>query len=101
MDWQQKAAVLNAIAQIKICMRRPQDWYIDQSVEVGGDGLLSGLYGNGTTPQAALEDHWRVLVDELKPGFYLVIQAFSPDKCRHVRWNGFMWEDLPISRVAA
>jgi hypothetical protein len=99
MDWQQKAAALDAVADIRVCIRKPNDWYVDQRIDVGGDGMLRGIYGNGTTPIEAIEDHWQQLVVNLAPGRYLVIDA-AGEKRRHVRWNGFMWVDLQVKDAA-
>lgn len=95
MEWQKKAAALNALKEISIKMRGVGDWYVQQNIEIGGNGLLRGAYGNGKTPAEAIENHWMILVEEVPIGFYLVINATS-DSRRHVRWNGYMWEDLPL-----
>ena len=95
MDWQQKAAALEALSEISIRTRGLNDWYVNQSVEIGkdGGGVLSGEYGNGSTPQKAIEDHWHVLVEGLAPDEYIVINARTKYR-QHVRWNGFMWENV-------
>jgi len=94
MTWQQKLAALQCLGDCSLKMREPGDWYVSQSrVEVGGDGMLAGSYGNGETPVVAVTDHWRVLVDELPVGKHLVLGASSDDR-RAVRWNGYMWADV-------
>lgn len=93
MDWQMKAAALNALAEINVCIRAPGDWYVHQDVEVGGNGFLTGSYGNGETPEEAICDHWSKLTDGVSPGNYLVTRKYG--KRIHVRWNGFMWSHLP------
>ena len=90
MSYQEKAGALNALSPIAINCRGPNNWYVSQSVEVADGRFLVGEYGNGRTPQDAVEDHWRVLVEDLKPDKYLVVGA-STDKRRAARWNGFMW----------
>lgn len=94
-SWQEKAEALNALAELDIKMRAAGDWYIHQDTEVGGDGMLTGTYGNGASPADAINDHWRVLVDELPLDKYIVVSAWS-DGRKHFRWNGFMWRQLPI-----
>lgn len=94
MDWQQKAEALNALAKIEIRCRKARDWYVHQNTEIKADGVLIGAYGNGETPEAAIEDHWRQLVDELSPDRYIVTHAYR-DTRRAVRWNGFMWTEVP------
>lgn len=99
MDWQQKAEALNALAQINIRMRKAGDWYVQQSIEVKkqGSGMLSGQYGNGETPEAAIENHWGKLCEHLPVDSYIVIDAMCNTR-RHVRWNGYMWLELPIEK---
>lgn len=99
MDWQQKAAALNALAEIHLCIRGPDDWFVSQRVEIREEHVLVGAYGNGTTPEEAIEDHWRKLVTEIGP-HYLVARPYE-GKRRAVRWNGFMWEDYPEPAKAA
>ncbi len=94
MDWQTKAAALNALEQISIMIRSPNDWYIQQRTEVGGDGCLTGQYGNGETPERAIIDHWNKLVNDLPSDRYLVVGGSSANR-KQYRWNGYMWEDLP------
>lgn len=91
MDYQQKAAALEALGNISIRFRSPGDWYVQQHVEIKDGSVLVGAYGNGETPIAAIEDHWNELTD-LKNGQYLVVDALR--KRRAVRWNGFMWADV-------
>ena len=100
MDWQQKAAALDALHKIELHIRKPGDWYVHHGVEIGGDGLLIGSYGNGATPEEAVEDHWRKLCDELPVGRYIVVNAMN-NRRRHVRWNGYMWCDLEVVTEAA
>lgn len=98
----QKAAALAGLAELHVVYREKQwrvrsgskAWYVLQHVEIKDGPMLSGDYGNGWTPEAAIEDHWRRLVDELPPGKYLVLHAGDPEKRRAVRWNGFMWETI-------
>lgn len=95
MDWQQKAAALDALAEIEIKIRKPGDWYVSQRVEIKDDCILVGAYGNGDTPMAAIDDHWFRLVEEIERGpRYLVARVGQPSR-RAVKWNGFMWQDVP------
>lgn len=94
MDWQQKADALNSLSRVEILMRGVNDWFVSQRVYIKDGGCLNGKYGNGTTPEAALVDHWRVLVDELHNGQYLVMNAISDSERKAVRWNGHMWETV-------
>ncbi len=95
MDWQQKADALNSLADIHINIREAGDWWVNQSTEIGGDGMLLGSFGNGATPEEAIEDHWRVLVTDLAPGRYIVVSAYRDDR-KQWRWNGYMWREIPV-----
>ncbi len=94
MDWQEKAAALNALSEISILIRGPNDWYVNhQSIEVKDGGMLCGEYGNGDSPYMALENHWDILTAIEHPK-YLVLHASDTKRRRAVRWNGYMWTDV-------
>jgi hypothetical protein len=108
MDWQQKAEALAALTEFNIKFRERQwrigaaePWYVSQRIDVKetGGSVLTGTYGNGSTPQEAVEDHWQRLVDGLKPTEYLVVRAGDSER-RAVRWNGFMWVDVIEAQAA-
>lgn len=93
MNWEQKLAALQAIADTCLRMRKPGDWYVSATGRgIGGDGLNRGNYGNGPTPQAAVEDDWRQLVEMLPYDRYIIVE--SRGERRQIRWNGFMWETV-------
>jgi len=96
MTWEEKFAALNALSECSLKMRRPGDWYVSQHVETKQEGspILEGAYGNGATPEAAIIAHWES-VAMLPPMKYVVLNAMDSAKRRHVRWNGYMWEDSP------
>jgi hypothetical protein len=93
MSWVEKLAILDCLSECSLRMRKPGDWYVAQNVsEAGGDGLhglLTSVYGEGLTPEAAVLDHWNKLVDALPPDRYLVVHQ------QKYRWNGRMWRPLP------
>jgi len=98
MNWEQKLQALSAIgSDISLNMRKPGDWYVDHrgvdTKEVEGSCCIVGRYGNGVTPAAAVEDHWFRLTEE-QPLAYLVVSGLGGAR-RYVRWNGFMWQDVP------
>lgn len=99
MTWEEKFAAMKALVgdfSIRLAMRAPGDWYVDcRGREIGGDGLLASLSGDGRTPQEAVEDDWRKNVEELPADRYLVLRAMHSDR-RHVRWNGFMWIEVSV-----
>jgi len=93
-DYQIKAAKLNALSEIEIKMRGVDDWYVHQSVEVKKGGFLKSAYGNGATPEEAINSHWKHLVEDLPSDEYLVTNAYDDGNRKAVRWNGFMWEEV-------
>ncbi len=88
MTFQEMAAALEALSEISVRIRKPGDWYVSQNVDIKKGSMLVGDYGNGTTPEIAIIDHWRALTD-LPPDEYLVVRG--PERIA-VRWNGFMWQ---------
>lgn len=101
MDWQQKAEALAGLGEFSIIFRERQNrigsacaWYAGcAKVEIKDNGIMRGGWGNGNTPQEAIEDYWRYLT-ELKPHEYVLVRAYDDAQRRAVRWNGFMWADV-------
>ena len=96
MTWEQKLEALKALAPTEVRMRKPGDWYATNNAEIGGNGFLRGVPGNGTCPQTAVEALWFELT-ELAFGQYLVVHAGPGDRS-HWKWNGYRWEQLTIQR---
>ena len=94
MDWQQKAAALNQLTAISLHLRKENDWYVRQNVEVKEGCMLASHSGSGSTPEKAIEDHWRYLVTHLPDSNYLVLHGYNRSRRKAVRWNGSMWEDI-------
>lgn len=99
LNFDQKSEALASLAPLEIRYREEENrighsapWYVNHDVEVKNGSMLTGTYGNGSSPAEAIEDHWHVLTD-LKAGEYLVINAYG-DRRRAVRWNGYMWADV-------
>jgi hypothetical protein len=76
-------------------MRKPGDWFVSQpGVSVKEGGCLAGSYGNGVTPQDAVQNHWKVLVEDIDQSEkYLVLLPLGGQR-RAVKWAGFMWIDI-------
>lgn len=99
MTWEQKLQAIQALNETSLHMRKPGDWYVRCGMEVGADNscVLIGRYGNGNTPQEAVEDHWKIYTDLLKLDEYCVVGC--AENRRHVRWNGFMWNDVYSTKL--
>lgn len=87
MTWEEKLQSLNEIAQCRLMMRKPGDWYVSQSVEVKDGGICRSAYGNGVGPIEAVLNHWQNLTD-LESGLYVV--TISVPRLAF-RWNGTRW----------
>lgn len=90
MTWEQKLAALQVLAETSIRMRSPGDWYVSANMQIGSKDscLLVGTYGNGATPQEAVENHWNKYAMNLPADQYLVV-GVAPYKC--YRWGEYMW----------
>lgn len=98
LDWQQKFAAIKAFAGDFDCalrMRSPGDWYVECGMSIGGDGMLSGSYGNGATPEEAVTEHWETY-STLPRDRYAVNRRND-----RARWNGFMWEAISAEEAQA
>ncbi len=99
MTWEEKFAAICALdGDACVMMRKPGDWYVswrNDIKEEDGGCCLHHRYGNGSTPEGAVLDHWRCITEE-QPLAYVVVRGDYPNR-RHVVWNGYMWRDLPIS----
>jgi len=99
MNWQQKLAAIQAFCgpfDVSLMMRKPGDWYVSSGMGIGGDGLVHGVYGNGSTPEEAVLDHWEQYRD-LPPNRYATISHGAGQ--RRGRWNGFMWDLITEERA--
>ena len=92
LTWEQKMAALNALSPCSLIMRKPGDWYVQQDTDIKDKSILRGEYGNGETPEEAVNDHWGRLTT-ITPPLYIVARASRDDR-KAVRWNGFMWDSV-------
>lgn len=90
MNWEQKLDALNKLETCALRMRAPGDWYVEQRVEVKNRNLMIGAYGKGATPEAAVEEHWKLLTEGLADHQFLVARSGQASRAA-VRWNGYMW----------
>jgi hypothetical protein len=102
MTLEEKLARLREIAHTEVLMRDNGTWYVQaygRETQRRGSGILAGTYGDGRTPEEAVENDWEQIAN-LPPDRYVVLDAMSP-KRRHVRWGGAGWIDLPVPRINA
>jgi hypothetical protein len=90
VNWEQKLEALNKLEECRLQMRQPGDWIVHQHVEIKDYHLMISHFGQGTTPEAAVEDHWTHLTEKLKGHQFLVARSGRPSRIA-ARWNGFMW----------
>jgi hypothetical protein len=97
MNYEQKFQAMVSLIPFSgsaaIHMRKPGDWYFSlPGVEIKQGGCLLSAHGNGTTPEAAVNDLWQQYTTIPKEQ-YLVINSYGENR-RAIKWNGFMWEDV-------
>lgn len=93
MTWEEKLEALQALAETSLRMRSPGDWYVSTHTEILEGHILRGAYGNGATPQEAVEDHWRIYTTEADPSKPIVTNA-NTDRRKHWFWKGYRWAEL-------
>ncbi len=89
MNWEQKLLALKALggSNTSLHIRGEGNWYVRvPGVEIKDRSLLQSVSGDGSTPQAAIEDCW----DNIS-GRTLIVRATSAERSAYL-WNGFMWE---------
>lgn len=102
MNWMDKAQALNSIGRLSLHLSQVIEggWMASvERIEIGGNGFLHSPSCHGVTPEAAIDQLWQDLTD-LKPDQYLVRNAFLGER-HHYRWNGFMWDSLPVEQKQA
>lgn len=90
MTWEEKLSALQCVAETALRMRKPGDWYVSMRAGIGGGGMIRGEFGNGKTPEEAVNAHWDAYVTHLPSDRYVVT---GPEDNTRVRWAGYMWRD--------
>lgn len=92
MTTDEKLMALKALTPTCLEMCKPCDWYVSaharETKKSKEDEMLTRRYGNGATPQAAIDDDW----EQISTAPIVVLNA-GTDR-REVRWSGYMWEDV-------
>lgn len=104
MTWEQKFIALKALCpEMHLTTNLDQRWVCAGSrLEETSDSshVLAGVTGFGSSPETAVENMW-LRVEKQPADHYFVIGAYHGEKRRHVKWNGFMWIDVPIRKTLA
>lgn len=97
MTTREKALALNALSRLSLELDCNNQWFVNHQrvdiKEIDHPGVICSVTGRGDTPEDAIEDHWHKMTASGQ-NLYIVVNALHNSR-RHVRWNGFMWEDLP------
>lgn len=98
MNWEEMFAALKATgASVELCMRKPGDWYVSSTMDIPDGAILRGEYGNGRTPQEAVERHWAIY--SKAPEVCISIPSRQYERKRLV-WMGYMWRDItPVQKA--
>ena len=103
MTWEQKFLALKALSsEMHLPTTMDDDWVCaGRGIEETSDTsvVLKGVAGFGKSPEAAVENMW-LRVEKQPADHYFVLSAYGATR-RHVKWNGFMWIDLPIRKTLA
>ena len=84
-------AALNAISTPLGCdvkMREDRTWYVSVSAEISNAPFLESPTQAAPAPEAAIREAWASYSTANK-----VVITLPVRRC--VRWNGFMWADVP------
>jgi hypothetical protein len=68
-------------------------WYVSSAINIGGDGMLTGITEHRTTPEQAIEAYL-LRIQAVEAPRYIVTKSNSPDR-RHYRWNGAAFAEVP------
>ena len=89
MTWEQRLSALMALTRTALRMRKPGDWYVSaEGREIGGDGLLRSVHGEGISPEEAVNRDWEQVTD-------LSAQSYVQTAKGRFRWSGYMWDPVP------
>ena len=93
ISWQRQFEALKCLGDACLRMREPGNWYVSQdSVNIARrNGVRSGAFGNGETPEKAVQDHWRKYTAE---DTVIEYRDLETSTMRYVSWNGFMWASV-------
>lgn len=94
--WEDRFAALQVLGEASVRMRKPGDWYVDQRVGVSNGAIVRSSYGNGATPQEAVEDHW--LIYSAVGGNEWIASGSGDDRINAV-WDGDAWKTWKPERV--
>jgi hypothetical protein len=89
LNWQQKLQALNVLTPHVLCMRKPGDWFVNSNLTIREGCVNIGTYGNGESPQEAVNDHWEIYTNLEKDE-----QCISVCDGTHVVWDTFMWKQV-------
>jgi hypothetical protein len=93
MTWEQKLEAVEAlcgVTTVSLQMRKPGDWYVSAGMSIYNDGISTGCYGSGKTPEEAVNDHWNIYAVNLPAGCSIILKYAT---AKHYRWNGYMWRE--------
>jgi hypothetical protein len=69
-------------------------WHVSANIEVGGDGVLSGITEHESSPELAVGAYFKRLTT-VDLDHYLVTSGYAERDRRHWRWNGAAFQEVP------
>lgn len=97
MTWEQKLSAMQAVGEPKVHMMAPGAWLCRLPTDIKDRAILSSELGTGKTPEEAVDAAWAI-IEALPDSKALVVERFGMPR-RYVRWNGFMWADVPAEEI--
>ncbi len=96
MTWEEKFRALRALdPTVCLMMRDDGIWFVPAGRRaIGQPGAFTCVQESGLTPEEAVNEIWDRYMSEALGESALLLDPFS-DTPRKVRWNGFMWQDVP------
>lgn len=100
MTTEQMVRALQALGEVGLSMTDPSvadpaRWCCHvRGVEIADGSFLTSSSGFGATPEAAIIAQWETLT-RLPANKWVAVGGYS-DQRRNLRWNGYMWADVPL-----
>lgn len=92
MTYEEKFLALQSLTSHCLRMRRVGNWYVDSGLEIKDGAIFSGDYGEGKTPEEAINNHWDIY-SKVKLPNTIVVNDYTENRHEYI-WNGYMWKEV-------
>ena len=94
LTWEEKLEIIQSIEGMFsfntfLAMRKPGNWYVQSRTHIYTENspMIHGNYGNGKTPQEAVENHFKIYVEDIKDNQYVEYEG------KKYRFEGHIWKE--------